>query len=199
MENAWSWMLVHNKENAIFSKIIKRLFWLIQAPNIPKHISRNGGATIKASQKTAHDKVFFILGQKGHFILQKMVTPSKKCYSPKYVYWYQCFNVWKMVGAKKLVHGRLCTNIDINIDINKASSYYIEKIIVIVICSFYVIGLHVPHRIIGIIDIYISAHPPTLLSCNFFPSPFLPAACRSTYMLDHPMKILDPPLMTYLT
>ncbi len=45
----------------------KDFFWLIQAPNISKHISRNGGATIKASRKTAHDNVFFILGQKGHF------------------------------------------------------------------------------------------------------------------------------------
>ncbi len=57
-------------KNAIFSKIMsqsKDLFWLIQAPNISKHISRNGGATIKASRKTAHDKSFFILGQKGHF------------------------------------------------------------------------------------------------------------------------------------
>ncbi len=45
----------------------KELFGLIQAPNISKYISRNGGATIKASRKTAHDKVFFILGQKGHF------------------------------------------------------------------------------------------------------------------------------------
>ncbi len=45
----------------------KDFVWLIQAPNISKHISRNGGATIKASRKTAHDKVFFILGQKGHF------------------------------------------------------------------------------------------------------------------------------------
>ncbi len=56
--------------NAIFSKIMsqsKDFFWLIQAPNIFKYISRNGGATIKASRKTAHDKVFFILGQKGHF------------------------------------------------------------------------------------------------------------------------------------
>ncbi len=52
--------------NAIFSKIMsqsKDYFWLIQAPNIFKHISRNGWATIKASRKTAHDKVFFILGQ----------------------------------------------------------------------------------------------------------------------------------------
>ncbi len=37
----------------------KDVFWLIQAPNISKHISRNGGATIKASRKTAHVKVFF--------------------------------------------------------------------------------------------------------------------------------------------
>ncbi len=44
--------------NAIFSKIMSqsRLFWLIQAPNISKHMPRNGGATIKASRKTAHNK-----------------------------------------------------------------------------------------------------------------------------------------------
>ncbi len=39
-------------KNAIFSKIIsqsKDFFWLIQVPNISKHISRNVGATIKAS------------------------------------------------------------------------------------------------------------------------------------------------------
>ncbi len=46
----------------------KDLFGLIQAPYISKNISRNGGATIKASQKTAHDKVCFILGQKEHFL-----------------------------------------------------------------------------------------------------------------------------------
>ncbi len=65
--------------NAIFSKIMsqsKDCFWLIQAPNISKYISRNGGATIKASRKTAHDKVFLILGQKGNFS-QKMVAPWK--------------------------------------------------------------------------------------------------------------------------
>ncbi len=50
----------------------KDLFWLIQAPYISK---------------------FFILGQKSHFFLQKMAAPPKKSYSPKYVYWYQCFNV----------------------------------------------------------------------------------------------------------
>ncbi len=83
-------------KNAIFSKIMsksKDFFWLIQAPYFSKHISRNGGATIKASRKTAHDKVFFILGQKGHFFPHKMAAPSKKSYSPKYVYWYQCFDV----------------------------------------------------------------------------------------------------------
>ncbi len=39
----------------------KDLLWLIQAPYISKHISRNGGATIKASRKTAHDNVFLNL------------------------------------------------------------------------------------------------------------------------------------------
>ncbi len=63
--------------NAIFSKIIsqsKDFFGLIQVPNISKHISRNGGATIKVSRKTAHDKVFLILGQKGHFFATYGVT-----------------------------------------------------------------------------------------------------------------------------
>ncbi len=67
-------------KNAIFSKIIsqsKDCFWLIQAPYICKHISRNGGATIKASRKTAHDKVF-ILGQKGHFFPKNGGTIKKK-------------------------------------------------------------------------------------------------------------------------
>ncbi len=78
-------------KNAIFSKLMpqsKDVFGLIQAPYISKHISRNGGATIKASRKTAHDEVFW--GQKGHFFSQKRAAPSQKCYSPKYVYWYQC-------------------------------------------------------------------------------------------------------------
>ncbi len=68
-------------KNAIFSKIMpqsKDIFWLIQAPYISKHISRNGGATIKASQKTAHNKVFFILGQKGHFFPKNGGTIKKK-------------------------------------------------------------------------------------------------------------------------
>ncbi len=70
----------------------KDYFWLVQAPYISKHISRNGEATIKASRKTAHDKVFFILGQKAIFS-QKMEAPSKISYSPKYVYWYQYLSV----------------------------------------------------------------------------------------------------------
>ncbi len=39
----------------------KDFFGLIQAAYISKHISRNGGATIKVSRKTAHDKVFLFL------------------------------------------------------------------------------------------------------------------------------------------
>ncbi len=35
-----------------------------------------------------------------------ILSNQKKRYSPKYVYWYQCFSVWKMVGAKSSVHGR---------------------------------------------------------------------------------------------
>ncbi len=43
--------------NKMFQTIF---FLLIQASNMSKHISRNRGATIKASQKTAHDKVFYV-------------------------------------------------------------------------------------------------------------------------------------------
>ncbi len=67
-------------KNAILSKIMfqsKDLFWLIQALYISKHISRNGGATIKASRKTAHDKVFLFWGKKGIFS-QNMAEPLKK-------------------------------------------------------------------------------------------------------------------------
>ncbi len=82
-------------KHALFSKIMsqsKDFFGLIQAPNISKHISRNGGATIKASQKTAHDKVLLFWGKNAIFS-QKMAAPYKRSYSPKYVYWYQCFIV----------------------------------------------------------------------------------------------------------
>ncbi len=50
---------------------------LIQAPNMSNHISRNGGATIKAFRKTAHDKVF-ILGQKGNFCTKNGGTIKRK-------------------------------------------------------------------------------------------------------------------------
>ncbi len=43
-----------------------------------KHISRNGGARIKTSRKTAHDKVVFLfLGQKGHFFPKNGGTMKK--------------------------------------------------------------------------------------------------------------------------
>ncbi len=70
----------------------KDFFCLIQAPYISKHISRNGGATIKASRNTAHDKVFIFWCKKAIFPQQNAGT-IKKGYRPKYVYWYQCFNV----------------------------------------------------------------------------------------------------------
>ncbi len=62
------------EKNAILSKIMsqsKDFFGLIQAPYISKHISRNGGATIKVSQKTAHDNVFLNFGAKRPFFLKK--------------------------------------------------------------------------------------------------------------------------------
>ncbi len=52
----------------------KDFLGIIQAPNISKHISRNGGATIKASRKTAHNKVFFIFWQKSHFFPKEMMA-----------------------------------------------------------------------------------------------------------------------------
>ncbi len=67
-------------KNAISSKIMsqsKDWFWLIQAPNISKHISRNGGAIIKVSRKTAHDKVVFYFGAKRLFFLKNNGTMKK--------------------------------------------------------------------------------------------------------------------------
>ncbi len=52
----------------------KDFFWFIQAPYISKHISRNGGARIKASRKTAHDKVFFYFGAKNGGTIKNKVT-----------------------------------------------------------------------------------------------------------------------------
>ncbi len=69
-------------KNAIFSKIMsqsKDLFWLIQAPYISKHISRNGGTTIKAYRKTVHDKVFFILGAKRPPVRRVQIIEKLEC------------------------------------------------------------------------------------------------------------------------
>ncbi len=84
----------------------KDFFGLIQAPNISKHISRLGGATIKASRKAAHDKVFIFWGKKAIFSKKKW-WHHEKHYSPKSVYWYQCFSVWKKVECESLVHDKV--------------------------------------------------------------------------------------------
>ncbi len=84
--------------NAIFSKIMsqsKDFFWLIQAPNISKHIFRNGGATFKASRKTALNKVFFYFGGKKAIFSQKMAAPSKNVIA---------LNMY--IGTKVLVYER---------------------------------------------------------------------------------------------
>ncbi len=119
MNDGWSENLVHNKDKSfclknnffwkyiLFSKKMsqtKTLFWLIQAPNTCKHISRNKGATMKDSRKIADDKVSFNFLVKLRFF-QKNGSTLKK-YSSKSVYWYQCFSVWKVVGVESLVHGR---------------------------------------------------------------------------------------------
>ncbi len=45
-----------------------------------KHISRNRGAKIKASQKTAHDKVFFYFEAKRPFFSKNGGIIKKKLY-----------------------------------------------------------------------------------------------------------------------
>ncbi len=45
----------------------KVFFRLTQATNTYKHISRNIGATMTASRKLSHEKVFLIFSQKGLF------------------------------------------------------------------------------------------------------------------------------------
>ncbi len=66
--------LVHQKDNVFVLKthFLKKMYYflktmlqskmffgLIQVPNTSKHIYRNKVATMKASRKTAHNKVFF--------------------------------------------------------------------------------------------------------------------------------------------
>ncbi len=67
-------------KNAIFSKIMsqsKDCLWLIQVPYISKHISRNGGATIKDFSKNSSRQSFFYFGAKRQFFQTKMAAPSK--------------------------------------------------------------------------------------------------------------------------
>ncbi len=58
-----------------FLKIMSQtiFFLLIQAPNMSKHISRNRRATIKASRKTAHNKVFLFWDKKA-ITLNKVIA-----------------------------------------------------------------------------------------------------------------------------
>ncbi len=68
-------------KNALFSKImsqIKRIVWLIQAPNISKHVSRNGGATVKASQKQLMTKSFYFAAKRPFYRKKNGGTIKKK-------------------------------------------------------------------------------------------------------------------------
>ncbi len=56
----------------------KDFLGLIQAPYISKHISIDGGATIKAYRKTAHDKVFLFWGKKAIFSPKNGGTIKKR-------------------------------------------------------------------------------------------------------------------------
>ncbi len=70
----------------------KDLFWLIQAPYIySSTYLQMEELQLRLLEKQLTTK-FFILGQKGHFFSKNGGT-IKKGYSPKYVYWYQCFSV----------------------------------------------------------------------------------------------------------
>ncbi len=42
---------------------------------------------------------------KGHFY-QKIVVPLKQSISHKFVHWYQCFCLWKMLDGECLVHDK---------------------------------------------------------------------------------------------
>ncbi len=69
-------------------------------------ISRNKGATKKASRKMVHERVFLnIFGNKAIFH-PKMVAPSKQIISHKSVHWYQCISLWKMLGGEYSVHDK---------------------------------------------------------------------------------------------
>ncbi len=100
MENAWWWILgpwqikgfelkTHFfAKNALFSKIN------VQAPNMSKHISRNRGATIKPSRKTARNKVFYFGAKRPFF-------PKKWCHHKNKVI---ALNLY--IGTNVLVYER---------------------------------------------------------------------------------------------
>ncbi len=73
--------------------------WLTQLPNTSMQMSRNKGATKKASRKMVHDKVFFNFLAKRPFLYPEMVAPPKQIISHKSVHWYQCISLWKMLGG----------------------------------------------------------------------------------------------------
>ncbi len=101
-------------KNAIFSKIMsqsKDLFWLIQAPKISQHISRNGGATINASWKTAHDKVFYF-GAKRPFFLIKWWHHQKNVIALNMYIGTNVLVYERWLVLKVRPHQRFCHSID---------------------------------------------------------------------------------------
>ncbi len=56
----------------------KDFFWLIQAPYIFKHISRNGEATIKASRQNSSRQSFLYFGAKRPFFSKNWKHHQKK-------------------------------------------------------------------------------------------------------------------------
>ncbi len=60
---------------------LEKLLWLTQSPNTSMQISRNKGATKKASRKMVHDKVFFNFLTKRPFFTQYGCT-TKTNYKP---------------------------------------------------------------------------------------------------------------------
>ncbi len=92
---------------------------LTQAPNTAMQISRNKGATKKASRKTVYDKVFKVLAKKVTFI-KKIVVQLKQSISHKYVQWYQCFSLWKMLDGECLIHDK---------EIVVLKTYFLQKML----------------------------------------------------------------------
>ncbi len=76
--------------------VLKNIFGLTQSPNTSKYVSRNKGATMKASRKKIPCKFFLIFlkfWSKVHLFYLKMATPlkkKKKLYSIKSLQWLHC-------------------------------------------------------------------------------------------------------------